>query len=224
MFIVGAAIGTVRDSVTDRPAALPEVAAEVLVAAPTPVPSTTAFVTESAGGESTPVTSEGGSRSTAEVSTSTGVPPTTLDASTGRAEPAGTTMPPETAPPATEGQQPDPPPTTTRPPEPTTTTTTTAAPPPTTTTTTVPPTTTTTVVPLGFETHWLEGGWVRIGFRPDEVYLDGAGANPGFIVDVEHSGPEQVEVDFKADHHESDFQAKWEDEGLRVEIEESPAD
>ena len=130
--------------------------------------------------------------------------------------------------------------TTTRPPETTTTTsttvvegtttttTTTAAPEPTTTTTTTtapPPTTTTTAPPdMTTQTYEMVGGWVRIRSGAGEVFLDGAGANAGFTMDVEDNGPDEVEVEFRSESHRSKFSAEFEGGELRVEIKEEGDD
>jgi hypothetical protein len=62
---------------------------------------------------------------------------------------------------------------------------------------------------------------VRLAHRSGEVYLDGAGANPGFVVEAEQTGPNKVEVEFRSETHESELHAAWEDNGLDVQISES---
>jgi hypothetical protein len=101
---------------------------------------------------------------------------------------------------------------------PATTTSTTLAP----TTTEAPTTTTTTEAPIvePTETYQLIGGWVRIASSPGVVSLDGAGPNAGFSVEVQASGPERVKVEFRNDNHESEFEAAWRGEDLKIEISE----
>lgn len=101
---------------------------------------------------------------------------------------------------------------------PATTTSTTLAP----TTTEAPTTTTTTEAPIvePTETYKLIGGWVRIASSPGVVSLDGAGPNAGFSVEVQASGPERVKVEFRNDNHESEFEAAWRGEDLKIEISE----
>ena len=127
---------------------------------------------------------------------------------------------------------------TTRPPETTTTTSTTvveattttatAAPEPTTTTTTTsaPPPTTTTAAPpeMTIKTYEMVGGWVRIRSGSGKVFLGGAGANAGFTMEVEDSGPDEVEVEFRSESHKSKFSAEFEGGELRVEIKEEGDD
>jgi hypothetical protein len=103
----------------------------------------------------------------------------------------------------------------------------TQAPPATTTSTTLAPTTTeapttTTQAPIvePTETYQLIGGWVRISSSPGVVSLDGAGPNAGFSVEVQASGPERVKVEFRNDNHESEFEAAWRGEDLKIEISE----
>ncbi|MEA2002845.1 MAG: hypothetical protein U9N84_13305 [Actinomycetota bacterium] len=109
-----------------------------------------------------------------------------------------------------------------------TTTTTTAAPPTTTeppvatTTTTAPPTTTTT--PVSYATYDLIGGTVILAAGDGEVNLVSATPRSGFRVDLEHTGPEEVEIKFESNDHTSKLDAKWEDGELRVKIKEEDSD
>lgn len=112
---------------------------------------------------------------------------------------------------------------TTKPPE---SPTTTKAPPPSTTSTST--TTTTTTAPPGgdeyFESRQLIGGWVQLRINRDNVYLDAAVPEPGFTVDVEHNGPETVEVEFKSESHDSKLHAKVHDGELDIKVEEEAED
>lgn len=96
-------------------------------------------------------------------------------------------------------------------------TTTSAAPPP---TTEPPPPTTTTTPATETTTYQLAGGWVRITSSPGVVTLSGANPNPGYTMDVEHTGPETVEVEFRKEEQHSTFKAEWDDGKLDVEIKE----
>lgn len=69
-------------------------------------------------------------------------------------------------------------------------------------------------------TYELIGGWVRIRYGNGQVILDGAGANAGYTMDVDESGPTEVEVEFRSEDHRSRFSAEWEDGELEVEIKE----
>lgn len=204
MMVVSAAVGVVRDQVTDRPAGLPDVEALSVSVSSEPqvqagtvaTTSTTVAVPDSTGGQE-PTTAAATSSSAPRPSDdegSIGATDTTVEG------PASSTTTPETT---VE---------TTVPP-----TTTTTAPP--TTTTTAPPTTVAEPA-LEYSTYQHEVGWVRIGWRPGEVVLDGAGAAPGFVVEVKDSGPPRVEVEFRGNGEDLAFKAKWEDDGLDVEFED----
>lgn len=111
--------------------------------------------------------------------------------------------------------------TTTAAPPPATTTT---APPATTTTTTTAPPTTTTTVPVSYSTHDLIGGTVVLAFGNGQVNLVSATPRPGFSVEAEHTGPDEVEVKFESNDHKSELEAYVRDGELRVETEEEPHD
>ena len=91
---------------------------------------------------------------------------------------------------------------------------------PTTTSTTTP--TTTTIAPTTeIRSYELIGGSVTVEVGNGTVGLAGASPKAGFSMDVENSGPEKVEVEFKSDHHESSFSARFRDGVFTPEIEES---
>jgi hypothetical protein len=100
------------------------------------------------------------------------------------------------------------------------------APPATTPTTATTSTTSTTVAAPVTETrtYQLIGGWVRIAFSPGVVTLDGANPNPGFTMEIEKTGPNEVELDFRSDDHRSEFTAEWKDGVLDVGISEEAED
>jgi hypothetical protein len=52
---------------------------------------------------------------------------------------------------------------------------------------------------------------VSVEFGNGIVRLAGASPKPGFTMDVEHTGPEKVEVEFHNDSHESKFSGRFED-------------
>lgn len=123
-------------------------------------------------------------------------------------QPPPTTSTDTTEPPSTEGPEPstdDDPPTST-----TTTTTGTVSP--------------TTEAPLEYAHYDLTGGFVDIGYRPEEVFLVGATPNPGYRVSVSSPGPEKVEVTFKpldeSEPYEGEFDAEWKGGQLDVDIDE----
>jgi hypothetical protein len=110
---------------------------------------------------------------------------------------------------------------------------TTAAPGSGTTSTTVPDdddddeeatTTSSTQSPAPSETatYQLIGGWVRITYGSGSVTLDGAGPNAGFTMDIDASGPSEVDVDFRNEDHRSNFKAEWENGKLEVDVDEEP--
>jgi len=172
VFIAAAAVGSVRDHVTETPAAM--------------VPTTT---NPSLAGTSTTTTKPGLTPST------TGPPTTTTSTTTTIA--ASTTTVPEVST------------TTTQPPAPTTT-----APPP---TTTVPPST-------EIRSYDLVGGSVTVEVGSNAVRLAGASPKAGFSMDVENSGPEKVEVEFKSEDHESQFSGEFKDGVFVPKIEEEAHD
>ena len=58
----------------------------------------------------------------------------------------------------------------------------------------------------------------------DSVRLAGASPKAGYSMDVENSGPEKVEVEFKSEHHESHFSGRFEDGVFVPKIEEEDHD
>ncbi len=94
------------------------------------------------------------------------------------------------------------------------------------TTTTQPPQTTTTLD--GYtKTYDTAGGSVRINVSGDSVTFAGATPLPGWTVELENSGPEEVKVHFERNDDEADeidFKAKIEDGELEVSISESDDD
>jgi hypothetical protein len=70
------------------------------------------------------------------------------------------------------------------------------------------------------KTYQLTGGWVRIAYGPGGVRLDGAGPQGGFTMDVQDSGPDRVEVEFRSGDHRSSVEAEWKDGSLDDETEE----
>jgi hypothetical protein len=67
----------------------------------------------------------------------------------------------------------------------------------------------------------MQGGSVGIEYWPDNVVLQWATPEPGFSVEVKHSGPDQVEVEFEGEDDEgSEFKATWRNGQLEVSIEE----
>ena len=74
------------------------------------------------------------------------------------------------------------------------------------------------------KTYEMTGGWVRIRYSNDKVFLDGAGANAGFTMKVEDNGPDEVEVEFRSESHRSKFSAEIEGGELRVEVKEEGDD
>lgn len=111
--------------------------------------------------------------------------------------------------------------------EPSTTTTTLAAPAtsstPTTTTPSVTSTSTETPTtsiesPWSVTTRQTPGGTVVIRHRPEEVFLQAATPAPGFQVEVDSSGPDDVEVEFESEEVKVEFHAEWIDGRLEIEV------
>ena len=174
VFVAAAAVGSVRDQVTETPTAMIPTTA---VAAPLANPPVS--------------TTEIGSAPATTVAPTTTTPAaSTTSTSTTIVPDAGTT--------------------TTKPPTPTTTTTT-------------PPPTTTTTTPSSTEirSYDLIGGSVTVEVGSNTARLAGASPKAGFTMDVENSGPEEVEVEFKSDQHESQFSGRFEDGVFVPKIEES---
>jgi hypothetical protein len=99
---------------------------------------------------------------------------------------------------------------------------TTTAPRPPATTSTTTSTTTTTAAPDDdyFESYQLIGGWVRLRVAGDKVFLAGTVPSPGFTLEIEEDGPEQVKVEFSSNDHESSLKAEFSDGELEVETSE----
>ena len=178
VLVAAAAVGSVRDHVTETPAAM------------VPITATTTSLANPV----TPPTEPSPAPTTSVPAPATTSTTTTIASST-TTVPSGST-------------------TTTGPPEPTTTTTT---PPTTTTTTTSPPAT-------EIRSYDLVGGSVTVEVGGDSVRLAGASPKAGYSMDVENSGPEKVEVEFKSEHHESHFSGRFEDGVFVPEIEEKDRD
>ncbi len=148
--------------------------------------------------------------------------------------PTSTTLPttteaPEPIPTTATTEAPEPSPTTTQAPEEaaSATTTTTVA---TTTTTVATTTTTTTTTPPAedgasspppaepqMRTYELVGGWVTIVFDGETVVLQSVTPKTGFGYELGNSGPEEVDVTFRSEDHESHFRAKVKHGKLDVE-------
>jgi hypothetical protein len=172
VFVAVAAVGSVRDQVTETPTAM--------------VPTTT--IDTSLADPALPVTEPGSEPPTlAPTITPTFTTTTVVGSSTTLPDVSTTTTPS---------------------PAPTTTTTT---PPTTTPPTTTPPTTTTGPPATEIRSYELIGGSVTVEVGPNTVRLAGASPKAGFSMDVENSGPEKVEVEFKSESHESHFSGRFED-------------
>ncbi|MCB1247553.1 MAG: hypothetical protein KDB69_09830 [Acidimicrobiia bacterium] len=78
----------------------------------------------------------------------------------------------------------------------------------------------TTTTPTSPKTYTLAGGTVTIAANDPTVTLVGAVPKAGFTVDVEHTGPDEVRVEFESENHESSFRAEWEDGELLIDIDE----
>lgn len=66
-----------------------------------------------------------------------------------------------------------------------------------------------------------QGGTVVVGYRPGEVRLETAVPLPGFQVEIEKSGPPEVDVEFDSESRRVRIKAKWEDDGLQIDVEDS---
>ena len=92
---------------------------------------------------------------------------------------------------------------------------------PATTTTSAQTTTTTNVPSTEIRSYDLDGGSVSVEIGDGTVRLAGASPKPGYTMEVEHPGPEKVEVEFHNNDHESHFSAKFEDGSLVPSIRET---
>lgn len=61
---------------------------------------------------------------------------------------------------------------------------------------------------------------MRIRVQGEQVWFEGATPAPGFGVEVENSGPEEVVVEFHSVDHESQFRARFKDGALDIDIDE----
>ena len=87
---------------------------------------------------------------------------------------------------------------------------------------TTPPTTTTAPPSTEIRSYDLVGGSVTVEVGTNTVRLAGASPKAGFSMEVENSGPEKVEVEFKNEDHESKFSGRFEDGTFVPKIEEEP--
>ena len=65
---------------------------------------------------------------------------------------------------------------------------------------------------------------MQLRIEGDNVYFNGAVAERGFTIDVEHDGPETVEVEFKSESHDSKLTARMHDGELDIKIDEESDD
>ena len=175
VFVAVAAVGSVRDQVTETPTAM--------------VPTTT--IDTSLADPALPVTEPGSEPPTPAPTITPTFTTTTVVGSTTTVPDVSTTTTPHPAP---------------------------------TTTTTTPPTTTTGPPATEIRSYELIGGSVTVEVGPNTVHLAGASPKAGFSVEVENSGPEKVEVEFKSDDHESQFSGEFKDGVFVPKIEEEARD
>ena len=171
VFVAAAAVGSVRNQVTEAPTAMIPTTSTTVALAPEPSPPTTVV----------------------ESSSTTTSPPAATSTTTTTAAPVTTTTAP-------------------------------SEPAPTTTTTTAPTTTTTAPPASDIRSYDLLGGVVTVEIGTSTVQLAGASPKSGFSMEVEHSGPKNVEVEFKSESHESKFSGEFKDGSFNPEIEESDGD
>ncbi len=171
VFVAAAAVGSVRNQVTDAPTVMAPtttiIAGAPTITAPPPAADTT--------------TTTAPTTATTTANTTTTAEPTTT------APTVTTTSPAE--------------------PRPTTTTTTTTTPP-----------------SNQIRSYDLVGGSVTVEIGASAAVLAGASPKAGFNMEVEHDGPEKVEVEFKSTDHESKFSGEFKDGRFVPEIEESDRD
>ncbi|MFP3913798.1 MAG: hypothetical protein ACLFWM_02910 [Actinomycetota bacterium] len=160
-----------------------------------------------------PTTSAAGASSPADPTSPDATPASTSSSAPGVSSPAGST-------PGSDG----PAPTTTSTATPAgsgaTTSTTTSTSTTTTTTTTTPEQETTTTagawtgltVPSG-------GGVVVVSHRPGEVRLESATPAPGYAMEIDHRGPDEVRVEFEGQSDEYRIRVRWRDGALDTEVE-----
>lgn len=63
-----------------------------------------------------------------------------------------------------------------------------------------------------------EAGTVSVSFAGREVHFRGASPTIGWSVEVDHFGPDEVDVKFERDEESVEVQVEWEDGELQVEI------
>ncbi|MCZ7533918.1 MAG: hypothetical protein M5U23_11050 [Acidimicrobiia bacterium] len=86
-----------------------------------------------------------------------------------------------------------------------------------------PPSPVTTQPTTSTKTYSTDGGTVRIAISDQSVTFSGAVPNPGWKVEIEHSGPEEVKVKFKQNDHgddEIEFKAQFEYGELQISIDD----
>ena len=76
--------------------------------------------------------------------------------------------------------------------------------------------------PATTEAYELVGGVVTVRYDNGTVRLVSATPNSGFDVDVNEGGPDEVDVRFRSDSHESRLETRWRDGRPDPEREEEP--
>lgn len=87
-------------------------------------------------------------------------------------------------------------------------------------TSTVPGSTTTTVAAGTWSqtTVPTAGGVVVVGHRPGEVRLDSATPAPGFTMEIDKQGPDEVRVEFESQADSFEIRVRWDNGVLSTEV------
>lgn len=64
------------------------------------------------------------------------------------------------------------------------------------------------------------GGVVLLNHRPGEVRLASATPSPGFAMEIDEQGPDEVRVEFENDDDSYEVRVRWQDGALRIEVDD----
>lgn len=62
------------------------------------------------------------------------------------------------------------------------------------------------------------GGVVVVGHRPGEVRLDSATPAPGFTMEIDKRGPDEVRVEFDSEADSLEIRVQWENGVLTTDV------
>lgn len=64
------------------------------------------------------------------------------------------------------------------------------------------------------------GGVVLVNHRPGEVRLASATPAPGFAMEIDEQGPDEVRVEFDGEDDSYRVRVRWQDGALRIEVDD----